>query len=178
MVGHKLWGGSKGVINFPWIFYAMRSLVPVGHFRNISGHLFTWLGCGSFQWRHGLLFTDCIVRDDKDEVIGFKRSHWIRLGWWSTGSPKLQLLQLSQHSDVTNCWLISSSAYFPWNMTLKYKMQLSRSSWDKTLHSKWRTLFFEGRFFFFFSNGLSFEARYQSSGSSFRDFFVQTTEES
>ena len=40
----------------------MRSLVPVGHFRNISGHLFTWLVCGSFQWRHGLLFTDCIVR--------------------------------------------------------------------------------------------------------------------
>ena len=34
-------GGSRGVINFTWIFYAMRSLVPVGHFRNISGHLFT-----------------------------------------------------------------------------------------------------------------------------------------
>ena len=35
-------GGSEGVINFPWIFfYAMRSLVPVGHFLNISGHLFT-----------------------------------------------------------------------------------------------------------------------------------------
>ena len=107
-----LWDGSKGVINFPWILYAMRSLVPVGHFRNISGHLFTWLVCGSFQWRHGLLFTDCIVWDDKDEVIGFKRSHWIHLGWWSTGSPKLQLFQLSQHSHVINCWLTSSSAYF------------------------------------------------------------------
>ena len=44
-----LWGDSKGVINFPWIFYALRSLVPVGHFRNISGHLFTWLVCQSFQ---------------------------------------------------------------------------------------------------------------------------------
>ena len=30
-----LWGGSREVINFPWIFYVMRSLVPVGHFRNI-----------------------------------------------------------------------------------------------------------------------------------------------
>ena len=56
-----VWDGSQGVINFPWIFYAMRSSVPVGHFRNISRHLFTWLVCGSDQWRHGLLFTDCIV---------------------------------------------------------------------------------------------------------------------
>ena len=71
--------------------YPMRSLVPVEHFRNISGHLFNWLVCGSFQWRHGLLFTDCIVWDDKDSVIGFQRSHWIHLGWWSTGSPKLQV---------------------------------------------------------------------------------------
>ena len=44
-----LWGGSKGLINFPWIFDAMRSLVPVGHFGNISRHLFTWLVCRSFQ---------------------------------------------------------------------------------------------------------------------------------
>ena len=117
MLPIRLWGGSKGVINFPWIFYAMQSLVPVGHFRNISGHLFTWLVCGSFQWRHGLLFTDCIVWDDKDKVIDFKIPHWIHLGWWSTRSPKLQLFQLSQHSHVTNCPLISSSAYFPWNMT-------------------------------------------------------------
>ena len=108
-------------------FYAMLSLVPVGHFRNISGHLFTSLVCGSFQWRHGLLFTDCIVWDDEDKVIGFKRSHWIHLGWWSTGSPRLQLFQLSQHSHVTNCRLISSSAYFPWTMTLKYIHQSSRS---------------------------------------------------
>ena len=97
----------------------------------MSGQLFTWLVCGSFQWRHGLLFTDCIVWDDKDKVIGFKRSHWIHLGWWSTGSPKLQLFQLPQHSHVTNCRLISSSAYFAWNMTLKYKMQLSEGFWDK-----------------------------------------------
>ena len=143
-----LWGGFKEVINFPWIFYAMRSLVPVGHFRDISGHLFNWLVCGSFQWRHGLLFADCIVWDDKDKVIGFKRSHWIHLGRWSSGSPKLQLLQLSEHSYVTNCRLISSSAYFPWNMTLKYKTKLSEGSWDKILHSKSRTLFFEGRIFF------------------------------
>ena len=69
-----LWGGSKGLINFPWIFDAMRSLVPVGHFGNISRHLFTWLVCRSFQWRHGLLFTDCIVWDDK-----VTRTKWLIL---------------------------------------------------------------------------------------------------
>ena len=104
-----LWGGCKGVINFRWIFSAVCSLVPVGHFRNISRHLIPWLVCGSFQWRHGLLFTNCIRWDDKGKVIGFKRSHGIQLGWWSTGSPKLQLFQLSQHSQVINCRLISSS---------------------------------------------------------------------
>ena len=136
---HTCMGWSQRVINFPWIFYAMRSFVPVGHFRNISGHLFTWLVCGSLQWCHGLSFTDCIAWDDKDKVIGFKRPHWIHLGWWSTGSPKLQLFQLSQHSHVTNCRLISSSAYFPWNMTSKYKMQPSEGSWNKILHCRSRT---------------------------------------
>ena len=172
-----VWGSSKGVINFPWIFYAMRSLLPVGHFRNISGHLFTWLVCGSFQWRYGLLFTDCIVWDDKDKVIAFKRSHWIHLGWWRTGSPKLQLFQLSQHSHVTNCRLLCSSAYFPWNMTLKYKMQLSEGSWDKMLHSKSRTKCFSKEEILFLG-GLSLEAIQQTSGSSFRDLFVKTTKES
>ena len=174
-----LWVGSKGVINFPWIFYAMRSLVPVRHFRNISGHLFTWLVGGSFQWRHGLLFTDCIVWGDKDKVIGFKRSHWIHLGWWSTGSRKFQPFQLSEHSHVFNCRLVSSSAYFPWNMTLEYKMKLSEDSWDRILRSKLKTVFFEGRFFFsFFSCDLSLEAIYQSFGSNFRAFLVRTTKES
>ena len=141
-------GWFQRVINFPWIFYAMRSIVPVGHFWNISGHLFTWLVCGSFQWCHGLLFTSCIMWGDKDKVIGFKRSHWIHLGRWSTGSPKLQLFQLSQHSHAANGRLISSSAYFPRNMTLKCKLQQSEGSWDKILHSKSRTVFFEGRIFF------------------------------
>ena len=119
----------------------MRSLVPVGYFRNISGQLFTWLLCGSFQWRHGVLFTDFIVRDDKDKVFGVKRSHRIHLGRWCTGSSKLQLFRSSQHSHVTNCRLITSSAYCPWNMTLKYKMQLSEGTWErkKNLHSKLRT---------------------------------------
>ena len=127
----------------------MQSLVPVGHFRNISRHLFTWLVCGSFQWHHGLLFTDCIMWDDKDKVIGFNRSNWFHLGWWSTGSPKLQLFQLSQHSHVTNCRLISSSAYFLWNRTLKYKMQLSEGSWDKIPHSKSRTQCFQRKKYYF-----------------------------
>ena len=173
-----VWDGSKGVINFPWIFHAMRSLVPVGHFPNISGHFFTGLVCRSFQWRHGLLFTDCIVLDDKDKVTGFKKSHWIHLGRWSTGSPKFQLFQLSQRSYVTHCRLTSSSAYFPWNMSLKYKMQLPEGSWDKILHSKLRTVFLKGRFFLlYFLGGLSLKAIYQSSGSSFRDFFARTTKE-
>ena len=153
----------------------MQSLVPVGHFWNISGHLFTWLVCGSFHWCHWLLFTDCIVWDDKDKVTGLKRSHWIHLGWWSTGSPKLQLFQLPQHSHITNCRLISSSAYFLWNMTLKYKMQLYGGSWDKILHSKSRTQCFLKEDFF--SGGLSLEAIHQSSGSRFRDFYVKTTKE-
>ena len=135
------------------MFNALQGLVPVGHFRNVSGHLFTWLVCGSFHWRHGLLFTDCIVWDDKDKVIGFKRSHWIHVGWWSTGSPKLQLFQLSLHSHVTICRLKSSLVYFPWNMTLKHKMLLSEGSWDKILHSMSRTVFFEGTNIF--SGGLS-----------------------
>ena len=42
-------GWFQKVIDFPRIVYAMRSLVPVGHFRNTSGHLFTWLVCGSFR---------------------------------------------------------------------------------------------------------------------------------
>ena len=154
----------------------MQSLVPVGHFRNMSGHLFIWLVWGSFQWRHGLLFTVCIVWDDKDKVIGFKRSHWIHLRWLSTGSPKLQLFQLSQHSHVTNCRLISSSAYCPWNMTLKYKKQLSEGFWDKIPHSKSKTKCFSKEDFF--SGGLSLEAIHQSSGSRVRDFFVKTTKES
>ena len=86
--------------------------------------------------------------DDKDKVIVYKRSHWSHLEWWSNGSPKLQLFQLSQHSHVTNCLPISSSAYFPWNMTIKSKMQLSEGSWDKILHSKSRTQRFGKEFFF------------------------------
>ena len=141
----------------------MWSLVPVGHLQNISRHLLIWLVCGSFQWRHGLLFIDwimwddkdmfinCIMWDDKDIVIGFKRSYWIHLGWWSTKSPKLQLFQLSQHYHVTNCWLISSSAYLPWNIMLKYNMQPSEGSWNKILHCKLRTqCFVKGNLFFAF----------------------------
>ena len=138
----------KGLLTFHGFFYAMWSLVPVGHIKNISRHLFTWLVCGSFKWHHGLLFIDCIEWDDKDKVIGLKRSHWIHLGWWNTGSPKLQLFQLSQHSHVTNRRLVSSSAYFLWSMTLKYKMELYEGSWDKILQSKARTLCFSKEDFF------------------------------
>ena len=129
-----LWAGSKGVINFPRIFFTqMWSLVPVG----------------------------------------FKRSHRIHLGWWSTGSPQLQLFQLSQHSYVNNCRFISSLAYFPWNMTLKYKMKLSEGPWDKILHSKSRT-----QFFCTVLAARLLKRWYQSSGRSFRDVFVKTALES
>ena len=84
----------------------------------------------------------------KDKVTGFKSTHWTHSGWWSSGCPKLQLFQLLQHLHVINCRLISSSAYFPWNMTLKYKMQLSQGSWHKILHSKSRTQCFSNEEFF------------------------------
>ena len=47
--------------------------------------------------------------------------------------------QFSQYSDLTNGRLVSSSACFPWNMTLKYKMKLTEGSWDKILRSKLKT---------------------------------------
>ena len=137
-----------------------------------------------FQWRHGLLFNDCIVWDDKSKGIGFKRTHWIHLGSWSIGPPMLQLFQLSQHLhvtncrliSVTNCRLISSSAFCPWNITLEYKKQLSEGFWDKIPHSKSKTKCFSKEDFF--SGGLSLEAIHQSSGSRVRDFFVKTTKDS
>ena len=87
--------------------------------------------------------------------------------------------QFSQYSDVTNGRLVSSSAYFPRNMTLKFKMKLSEGSWDKILHSKSRTqCFWREEYFFFFSGGLFLEAIDQRSGSSFRATFVKTTKES
>ena len=57
-------------------------------------------------------------------------------------------------------------------------MQLSEGSWDKILHSKSMTQCFLGGGRNTFSGGLSLEAIYQISGSSFRDFFVKTTKES
>ena len=144
----------------------MLSLVPVGHFRNIFGHLFTWLVCGYFQWRHGLLFTDCIVWEDKDEVIGFKRLHWISLGRWSTGSPKFQLFQLSQRLQVTIGPSISSSAYFPWNIPLKKRKcsYLKVPEIKSYILSRGHSVFRRKNFF---SGGLSLEAIHQSSWSSF-----------
>ena len=61
-------------------------------------------------------------------------------------------------------------------MTLKYKMQLSEGFWDKTLYSKSRTQCFSKEEFF--TLAICLEAIHQSSGSSFRNFFVKTTKES
>ena len=85
------------------------------------------------------------------------------LGWWRTilaliivstsmARPtvaKTQGNQCSQYSDVTNGRLVSSSACFSWNTTLKYKMKLSEGSWDKILHWKLRTQRFWKEDFFF-----------------------------
>ena len=84
----------------------------------------------------------------------------------------------SQYSEVTNGWLVSSSAYFQWNMTLKYKMKLSEGSWDKILHSKLGTVFLKGRNIFSGGFGFVSWSDRQSSRSSFCDFFVNTTKES
>ena len=106
--------------------------------------------------------------------MGFRRSHFIHLGWWSTGSPKLQLFQLSQHSHVTNCRLVSYWNYFPWNMTLKYKMQYQKVPEIETyILSRGHSVFRRKKYFF--SGGLSLDALHQSSKSTFRDFFVKTT---
>ena len=90
-----LWRGSKGVINFLGFFLSNAEFSPFWALSECIRALIHLACLRSFQWRHGLLFTDCIVWDDKDRVTGLKRSHWIHLGWWSTGSPKLQLFQLS-----------------------------------------------------------------------------------
>ena len=160
-----LWGGSKGVINFPWIFLcsAVKSLLGTSGIYPGTQLLGLFAGLFSDAMDYCLPIVSCETTRTKWLVL---KDH---IGW-STGSPKLQLFQLSQHSHITNHWLVSSSAYFPWNMTLKYKKQLSEGSWDKILHSKSRTLFSTG--------DLSLEAIHQTSGSSFRDFFVKTTKES
>ena len=89
--------------------------------------------------------------------------------------------QFSQYLDINNGRLISSSAYFPWNMTLKYKMKLSEGSWDKILRFYVEdTVFLEGfkNIYIYISGSLSLEAIDQSFGSSFRDFFVKTNNDS
>ena len=153
-------GWFQRVINFPWIFHAMRSLVPVEHFRNPATYsLGLFVGLFSDAMGYCLPIVSCEMTRTKWFVL--KRSHWIHLEWWYTGSPKLQLFQLSQRSHVTNCRLVSSSAYIPWNMTFKYKMQLSEGSWDKILHSKLRTqCFWKEDFFFFFVLALCLSKRY------------------
>ena len=85
--------------------------------------------------------------------------------------------QFSKYSDITNGRIVSSSANFPWNVSLKYKMKLSEGSRDKILHSKLRTQCF-WKEEIFFTSVLSREATDQSSRNSFRDFFVKTTKES
>ena len=89
---------------------------------------------------------------------------------------KNQENHFSQYSDVTTGRLVSSSAYFPRNMTLKSKMKLSEGSWDKIVHSKLRTQSFWKEKIF--SGRLSLKAIDQSSRSGFRDLFVKTTKES
>ena len=143
-----LWGDSKGAINFPWICLWIVEFSP---FWALQEYIQTpiHLAClRVFSVTPWVIVYRFIAWDDKDKVIGFKTSHWIHPEWRRTGSPKLQLFQLSQHLHVISCRLISFSANFPWNMTLKYKIHLPEGSWDNILHSKSRTQCFSKEDFF------------------------------
>ena len=159
----------------------MRSLDPGRDFRSSLNSGSYKKVCRCFcdsQWRFFFV------------LFGKKKFLLSPFGWWRTilaliivstsmARPtvaKTQGNQCSQYSDVTNGRLVSSSACFSWNMTLKYKMKLSEGSWDKIQHWKLRIQRFWKEDFF--SGGLSLEAIDQSSGSSFCDFFVKTTKES
>ena len=114
----------------------------------------------------------CLPTSSSVCLVFFIRSlslaRWFGQTWW-TGNMIIPL-QFACLYDLQEVSVWS-------NMTLKYKLQLSEGSWDKILHSKSRTQRFSKEEIFF-SGGLSLEAIHQSSGSSFRDFFAKTTEES
>ena len=160
--------GSKGIINLPW-----SSLNSGSHKKSLWAFLWQPL---TFCFEKNCLCYLCL--GDEGSILAYI------IVSTSMARPtvmKNQGNQFSQYSDVTNSLQVSSSAYFPQNMALKYKMKLSEGSWDKILHSRSRTLWFwkeDFFFFFFFSGGLSLGAIDQSSGSSFRDFFVKTSKES
>ena len=81
------------------------------------------------------------------------RSKWF---WKITLDPlRMMEFRVSKASTVSNMTAFTRHQLsidiffsFPWNMTLKYKMQLSEGSWYKILHSKSRTLCFSKDFFF------------------------------
>ena len=146
----RVWGSSKGFVTFVgFFFYAMRSLVPVEHFRNISGHLFTRLVCGSFQWRHGLLFTVCIVWDDKDKVTGFNRSQLDPLKMMKYRVSKA--LTVSIVTAFTRHQLSVDSFFSLLSMKcdiIIQKCSYLKVSWGKILHAKSRTQCFSNEEFF------------------------------
>ena len=156
----------------------MRSLVPGRDFRsplNSGSHKRKVFGCFcDSQWRFVWKIKMFVLSPFGWWRINTSLNNRINFNGLSTVA-KNQGDQFSQCSDVTNGRLVSSSAYFPRNMTLKYKMKLSEGSWDKILHSRTRCFWKD---FFFSSGGLSLDRMYQSSGSSFRASFVKTTKES
>ena len=139
----ELRGGSKGVINFPWIFLCNAKFSPFWALLEYIQALIHLACLQVFLVTLWVIVYRLYQVRWQGQSDWFKRSHWTHLGWWSTGSPKLELFQLSQHLQVTNCRLISPSVYFPWNMTLEYQMQLSEGSWDKNpRHSNFRRKIF------------------------------------
>ena len=163
----------------------MQSLVPGRDFRSsLNSRSHKKKVCGCFcnsQWQSfGVFCVFCLEKNclcyprSGDEGSNTSLNNRINN---RIASLLNQGKQFSQYSDINNSRLVSSSASFPRNMILKYKMKLSEGSWDKILHSKLRTqcLWKEEKKFLavFF-----FEAIYQSSGSSFHVFFVKTTKES
>ena len=171
-------GGSKGVINFPWTFYTMRSVVPVGHFRNISGHLFTWLVCGSFELLYGLLFTvvSCEMTRAKQLVLKLTLDPLRMMEYRVSKASTVSIITTFTHHQL------STDVFFSL-LSMKYDIKIQKCSYLKVPEIKSYTLsqghsVFRRKKYFFLSGGLSFEAIHQSSGSSFCDFFVKTTKES
>ena len=98
--------------------------------------------------------------------------------WKITLDPLTTMEYVISKDTSKRCRLISFSAYFPWNITLKYTIRLSEGFSEKILLSKSRSQCSWKDFFLFFSFlAVCLEAIHQSFGSNFRDFFVKTTKE-
>ena len=165
----------KGLLTFLGFFFsAMRSLVPVGHFRNISGHLFTWLVCRCFQWLHGLLFNIVSCEITRKKLLVLKdQLNPLRMMEYRV-SKALTVLIIAAFIRHQLSIVIFFSL-----LSMKYDVKIQNAAiWDKIIHSKSRTLFFEGRLFFFALPICLSKGYTKVPMVFFRNFFVKTTKES